>query len=104
MTYRNTLIVIFYTLNTMRETELRFFNFLSRQHAIKGGVEWKFNSTHSYLFAMWTYVVIFTFRSFIAGERASGALRRTQSHSGRLEEDRNVLLSRESGSRDSSAV
>jgi hypothetical protein len=49
-------------------------------------------------------VVIFTFRSFIAGKRASGALGGTQSHSGRLEEERNHLPWQNSGSRDSSAV
>jgi hypothetical protein len=49
-------------------------------------------------------MVIFVFRSFIAGKRACGALGGTQSHSGRLEEERNLLLWQKSGSRDYSAV
>ena len=49
-------------------------------------------------------MVIFTFRSFVAGKRASGALGGTQSHSGRLEEERNLLPWRKRGSRDSSAL
>lgn len=49
-------------------------------------------------------MVIFAFWSFIAEKRASGALGGTQSHSGRLEEERKLLLWRKTGSCDSSAV
>jgi hypothetical protein len=49
VTCRYTFLVIFCTLNTTRETELKLSHFLSRQHTVKcvGGVKWKFNSTHS---------------------------------------------------------
>jgi len=41
---------------------------------------------------------------FIAGNRAAGALGGTQSHSGHLEEERNLLPWLKRGSRDSSPV
>jgi hypothetical protein len=72
---RYTLLGVFYTWNTTRETELRLFQFLSRQNAIKAVREWSGGLTPHILnlFAGWTYLVIFIFRSFIAGKRASGA-------------------------------